>query len=287
MTLKSLRSALLLAAASVAHAAPPATVIVGNPGNNVDGTGYGAVPYPYRIGKFEVTYAEYCEFLNGVAKTDTYALYDPRMGQGGDGGNWGGITQSGAPGSYSYSVIDGCGKQAVGYVTFLSCVRYANWLTNGGGKGDTETGGYKIENGQIKLPDHGVLALGKETKWLIASENEWYKAAYYDPNKSGGAGYWPYAIQGGNPPECNFNTNNPSSVGKFTKAASPYGTFDQNGNAWEFNETMNGGKVGLRGGSWFLRDKDDYLQSGTRYEVASEKWPHYGFRVVALGGESK
>jgi len=288
MTLKNLSSALLLVAtATVAQAAPPAIVPVGNPGNSADATGYGAVAYDYKIGKFEVTNAEYCEFLNGVAKTDTYELYDPRMGEGGDGGGWGGISQSGSPGSFTYSVIDGRGKQPVGYVTFQSCVRFANWLSNGQGKGDTETGVYTIKNGEIKAPDHAALAAGKETKWVISSENEWYKAAYYDANKSGGAGYWPYAIKGGSAPESNLASNNPTDGGKFDKAASPYGTFDQNGNVWEYNETIVGDKVGLRGGSWFINDNDGYLQSGTRYEVYGAKWPHYGFRVVALGGEAK
>ena len=288
MTLKNLSSALLLVvAASVAQAAPPATVPVANPGNSADATGYGAVAYDYKIGKFEVTNTEYCDFLNGVAKTDTYELYDSRMAEGGDGGNYGGITRSGSPGSFTYSVIASRGKQPVGYVTFLSCVRFANWLSNGGGKGDTETGVYTIKSGEVKAPDHAALAAGKETKWVISSENEWYKAAYYDPNKPGGAGYWTYAIKGGSAPECNLSTNNPSDGGKFDKAASPYGTFDQNGNAWEYNETIVGDKVGLRGGSWFINDKDSYLQSGTRYEVLAAKWPHYGFRVVALGGVSK
>ena len=53
---------------------------VGNPGNPADTevmetdgtTGYGSVPDPYRISRHEVTNAQYCEFLNAVAATDTY-----------------------------------------------------------------------------------------------------------------------------------------------------------------------------------------------------------------------
>ncbi len=287
-TIRTLITASLALTSGLALAGVPETVAVGNPGNPADGTGYGAVAYAYKIGKFEVTNAEYCEFLNAAAKTDTYELYDGRMADGGDGGGWGGITRNGSPGSYTYTVIDGRGKQPVGYVTWESCARFCNWLSNGGGKGDTEKGVYTIQNGSVKATDHAALAAGKETKWVIASENEWYKAAYYDPAKSGGAGYWTYATKGGSAPEANLGSNNPTNAGSFSTAASAYGTFDQNGNVWEYNETQADGKVGLRGGSWFINDNDSYLQSATRYDVLSAKWPHYGFRVVALGGsESK
>ena len=36
----------------------PVTIVVGDPGNSADVTGFGAVPDPYRIGKYEVTNAE-------------------------------------------------------------------------------------------------------------------------------------------------------------------------------------------------------------------------------------
>ena len=38
------------------------------------GTTFGAVSYEYQIGKYEVTNAEYTEFLNAVAATDIYEL---------------------------------------------------------------------------------------------------------------------------------------------------------------------------------------------------------------------
>ena len=42
-------------------------------------TGYGSVGYGYWIGKFEVTTGQYTEFLNAVAATDTYGLYNTSM----------------------------------------------------------------------------------------------------------------------------------------------------------------------------------------------------------------
>ena len=66
------------------------TVTVGNPGNagELSGTGAGgagpdrvcgAVGYLYHIGRFEITAGQYAEFLNAVAATDTYDLWDLDM----------------------------------------------------------------------------------------------------------------------------------------------------------------------------------------------------------------
>ena len=57
-------------------------VPVGDPGNAADASGYGAVAYTYQIGKYDVTMAQYCQFLNAVAKTDTYGLYNGYHGCG-------------------------------------------------------------------------------------------------------------------------------------------------------------------------------------------------------------
>ena len=52
------------------------TVLVGNPNNPSDSTGYGSVSYEYYIGKYEVTNSQYSVFLNDVAATDTHGLYE-------------------------------------------------------------------------------------------------------------------------------------------------------------------------------------------------------------------
>jgi len=60
-------------------------VPIGDAGNSDDdpgysGVGFGGVNYVYYIGKYEITYSQYCEFLNAVAATDSHSLYNGSMG---------------------------------------------------------------------------------------------------------------------------------------------------------------------------------------------------------------
>ena len=115
------------------------TVAVGNPGNTGELSGAGAggygpdricgaVDYTYNIGTYEVTAGQYTAFLNAKAATDTYALYNANMSNTSYGS---GITQSGASGSYTYSVASDFVDRPVNYVNFWDSCRFANWLGNG------------------------------------------------------------------------------------------------------------------------------------------------------------
>ena len=92
MRLASIEVVLLAwAAASVQAEVVIETVPVGNPGNAGEWSGesqagglgpdalVGGVAYTYNIGAYEVTAGQYTEFLNAVAATDTYGLYNPSM----------------------------------------------------------------------------------------------------------------------------------------------------------------------------------------------------------------
>jgi formylglycine-generating enzyme len=122
---------LSLLIASSASAVVIDWVTVGNPGNPADTqvmtfdgtTGYGAVPYVYRISKYEVTNAQYAEFLNAIARTDPNGVYSALMSP--DPG-YGNITRSGSSGSYSYSVIAGDENLAMNEATFWDALRFAN-----------------------------------------------------------------------------------------------------------------------------------------------------------------
>lgn len=92
-------------------------VSVGNAGNAADtvipNPGYGAVAYDYKIAKNETTISQYAEFLNAVAKTDTYSLYNSNMTTTFING----ITQSGTPGTFTYSVNPGSENKPITYVS--------------------------------------------------------------------------------------------------------------------------------------------------------------------------
>ena len=70
-------------------------------------------------------------------------------------------------------------------------------------------------------------------------------------------------------------------VGAFSVAASFYGTFDQAGNVWEWNETVIGSSCGVRGGSWDTQGSK--LTSSYRYQFPPQ-YGNYdlGIRIVMI-----
>src|ERR1700741_4624426 len=97
---------------------------IGNPGNACDPQSeecFGAVGYAYSIGTYEVTNAQYAEFLNAKASSDPYLLWNSYMEMP---GQLGGISRSGSPGSYSYSAIAGRENMPVNYVSFYDTLRF-------------------------------------------------------------------------------------------------------------------------------------------------------------------
>ena len=226
-----------------AHRIRLALVTIGNPGNPKDtqwNTARGQVTYPYKISKYKVSNAEYAVFLNAKAKSDPHNL----MVSGG-----GEIIREGEDGSYTYSVLEGRENRPVLFVAAVDAMRMANWLSNGGTEtSDTETGSYTFT---------GYDTVSKRTanaSYVLPNDDEWYKAAYYDPTKNGTGGYWQFPpktddpnqmvkeLPPGGPYSANFdnvnagNGNGTTDVGAYTSAASYYGTFDQAGNTWEWNE---------------------------------------------------
>jgi formylglycine-generating enzyme len=261
------------------------TVPVGDPGNVADSTtGFGSVGYSYNIGEYDVTSSQYTAFLNAVASSDPYGCYNSAMAAtiGAPG-----IVQSGSSGSYTYSVIDGRGNNPVTEVTFWDATRFANWLDNGQptgaeGSGTTETGTYTLTSTGIS---NNTITRNTDAMWAVTSLNEWYKAAYYDQADST---YWRCTIQANsisNPSQANYNYG--QAVGDTTPVGSYpypsyYGTYDQGGDAWQWNESVYlGSSRGLRGGSY--HDGFMYLQSNYYdYDAPADGFLNVGFRVVQL-----
>ena len=281
-------------AVPAAHAVTIDWVTVGDPGNAADTTGYGAVANAFRIMKFEFTNAEYTDFLNAVAATDTYSLYNANMGSKPQGG----ITRSGASGSHTYAVKTNMGDKPVNYVSWFDAARVANWLQNGQGSGSTETGAYTLSGATTG----DAVAVNSGASYFLPTEDQWYKAAYYKGGSTN-AGYWDYATQSDSTPTAvtagstgigssgstgnfaNYNsaavwngqTGNVTTVGS-NGGASAYGAFDMSGNLYECGDA--GSSRGLRGGFW---NGDAFaLSSSFRYPLApSFEDFSVGFRLAS------
>ncbi len=292
--------------ATTSQAVDIETVPVGDAGNANDthGDGYGGVDYSYRIGKYEVSNAQYTEFLNAVADTDAYGLYALEMLSSDYGCK---IERSGESGSYTYSVAADRENRPVNYVSWGDAARFANWLHNGQPSGvqdnsTTEDGAYYLNGAN---DDTALMAITRESdaKWAIPTEDEWYKAAYYDGDASvyydypTGTDVDPSNVLSNPDPDPGNNANFPDNgytigspywtteVGDFENSASPYGTFDQGGNVYEWNEAIVvvDSSRGVRGGSF--GNGVGPLQASERaigYGYPTRDSETWGFRVAMV-----
>jgi formylglycine-generating enzyme required for sulfatase activity len=255
---------------STVHAVEFDWSIVGNPANGADSADgdrttpgtqhFGSVSYQYRISKYEVTNAQYVEFLNAVAAIgDPNNLYRADMS-----GPFGGITRTCSPGGCTYAVKpDAVGmgpngsdysyaNKPVNFVSYFDVMRFVNWLENGQPTGSqdattTEEGVYNVVDGVHETRKPG-------SKYFVPTENEWYKAAYHK-NDGITSNYWRYITASDRVPNnklppadtgnsANFNLATGDAffpftdVGAYADTKSPYGTFDQGGNVSEWNESL-------------------------------------------------
>lgn len=293
---------------------------IGNPGNKPDRTGFGAVREVYWIGTYEVTIGQYCDFLNAVAATDRYGLYDGAMAAV---MNSAGIARSGASGSYRYAPIDNAGDSSnrpITYVNWFDAARFANWMANGQptgpqGPATTEDGAYRLNgatSGNAVARNPFNPNGGGRPSFFLPSEDQWYKAAYYGPRLNfGSGGYYRYAtasntapgnIAGGAANMANYiddyngtyfysvpqeryidlGQNYLFDVGAYSGSPSHYGTFDQAGAVYNWNDLDGraGPARGLRGGFFFAGAAS--IQSVTFAQVSPlREGGDAGFRLAS------
>ncbi len=349
MTKHSVHRLLLAAAASLVVAAlgrPSLAEVtfdwatVGNAGNaadtlvmnkyNGDGTsGYGSVGYTFRISKHSVTNAQYTAFLNMVDPTGSNALrlYNTKMGttaaSPSGAAYTGGIDRNlAAANGAKYSVKTGQENYPATWMTWAASARFVNWLASGQGSGGTESGVYDMS----AIPFTNAFATppprAANATFFIPSENEYYKAAYYDPTKNGGAGgYWQYGTRSDTAPSsiappgsgnaANIGFGNPvgvadtlaktgaafsasvdylTNVGAYSTSTSYYGLYDVDGLVYNWTEAVkeNPNFAGqmlpvYRGGAW--RYGENFAGAGYRniYSGAgATSYAWYGLRVGTI-----
>lgn len=280
---------------------------VGNPGNAndttvmTDGTsGYGSVAYNYNIGTKDVTASQYVEFLNAKDPTgaNTLGLYDSRMSNSFGGINFNNLNPAGS----MYSVISGRGNHPANSVSWYDAIRFANWMNNGQGNSSTETGAYTLgtlDAGGIPVTPPLTHNAGSQI-WL-PTENEWYKAAYYDPRTPAQGGppldshYWIYGTSSNQVPSLSAPTALPNhvnassvvgtltDVGAYSGTTSPYGAFDMAGNVFQWNEALlrpSDSYRTLRGGSFGTSASD--MVSAARTTVGPTGVDIAGFRLASV-----
>jgi len=235
-------------------------VNIGNAGNAADTSGYGAVVDAYRMGMHEVT-------IDQFAKA---RAADSRIGDGDEN-------------PYAIGV-----NGAASRTSWYEGAKFANWLTTG----DAYTGAYQFDGGGTLTNVNRAAAVGTYgTVYVLPTEDEWYKAAYL---KSDGSAYTLYAT-GDSVPGVETDANYGGSGGTYstpwnvgTGNAENNGTFDMNGNVWEWNESafdgtlndMAEGRV-IRGGAF--SSNGDALRSSFRAQInPAGEGNNIGFRVVAI-----
>ena len=235
-------------------------VNIGNAGNAADTqvmydgtTGYGGVGYNYRIGKYEVTNAQWNAF----------------------------VVKAGAPignpsEAYNTSAYYTGAQQPTNMVSWYEVAQFCNYLTSG----NKSLGAYQLgTNGSITVNRAAAIS-AYSTVYVIPTEDEWYKAAYFKPD---GSGYSIWA-NGTNtsPPwwQANFSSSSPWNVG--AGAQEQNGTYDMMGNVWEWTDTFFGSYPVFRGGAF--SGSSSYLASVTRryfYDPSAEEID-LGFRVASI-----
>jgi len=178
-----------------APAAPPPCLTVGGVG------------YSYGIGEFDVTVSQYVTFLNTVDPRgrNTLQLYFDDMSPAA-WPQYGSVRYtSGAGVGQHYAVAyPQWADKPFNFANFSRAARFANSLTNGKvlSRAESTSRGFRYVTYQVRLSpvtERGMYDLSnpattraKSTGFVVPSNNEWVKAAYYDPTGGGTDSYWAY-----------------------------------------------------------------------------------------------
>jgi formylglycine-generating enzyme required for sulfatase activity len=248
-------------------------VNIGNTGNAADTTTYGAVPYEYRASIYEISQND--------------------------------ITKATASGMANVTAGAWTGNQPAANISWYEAAAFVNFLNTNSGKTaaydlawDGSAWSMTLQSSSNAWTAGGTnLYRNKDAYYFLPSENEWYKAAYYNP---GGSNYFLYptgsdtaptaVASGTNAGTAVYNggaVTNPTAV-TLAGGLSPYGTMGQGGNVWEWNESAFDGSNSLssegravRGGFW--SDSEFGLRSSFRNGFGpAVEGSDGGFRVASV-----
>jgi hypothetical protein len=214
---------------SDAPAAPPPCLTVGG------------VSYTYGIGEFEITVSQYITFLNTADPRgkNLHDLYNDDMSPT-VWPKYGSIRYtSGAAAGEHYSVAyPEWADKPFNFGDFRRAARFANSLTNGKVLSSTQSSssGFKYVTYTVRLSpqtERGMYDMAQEaatraksTGFVISSNNEWVKAAYYDPKHGGTDSYWAYPTGPFKQP--NVAVLNPSNGNVENASDQPLATYNPN-----------------------------------------------------------
>jgi hypothetical protein len=175
----------------------------------------GRVKYRFGIGQLEVTVRQWVAFLNTVDPSgrDRRHLYDPTQ-SGKVWPKYGQINmRSRARKGRHYSVAyPEWANKPYGFANFLRAARFVNSLFNGRllSKKAESAGGFSYLTYKVRLSrrtERGMYDLARHKRtgatrahkagFVVPSQNEWIKAAYYDPSGGGTYSYWKYPTNQG------------------------------------------------------------------------------------------
>jgi sulfatase modifying factor 1 len=237
---------------------------IGAAGNAADTTGFGAVSYQYKISKYEVTIGDFTPFYDNRASNGAIILTNNFASSY---GYWNG---SSAPRNLGTNA-------PVTYVNYNSAAQFCNWLTTG----NATNGAYTIgSTGQVlSVLSHSAMAASTDKiYYVLPTEDEWYKAAYYT-----GSGYSLYANGTSKAPTQNVDANYGFSDGLSNPWAIGTGAFEQNGT---FNmmgnvaEMLDDQQTTTRGGNY--NNSATYISKSTTQAIGAVG-SLTGFRVVSIG----
>jgi formylglycine-generating enzyme required for sulfatase activity len=173
----------------------------------------GGVRYRYGIGRLEVTVGQWVKFLNTVDPDGTghHDLYHETESSSA-WPKYGAIDMSpGAPRGEHYSVASPeWADKPYGFADFLRAARFVNSLSNGRllDERTSRRDGVKYVTYRVRLSrktERGMYDLtggpratrASRTGFVVPSQDEWIKAAYYDKRGGGTHSYWKYPTNPG------------------------------------------------------------------------------------------